>query len=256
MARSTSWARDVAVEVIASRAVKRSAALAVRSHRWDETDGGADTASSAAPGSTIPRRMSAAELFAGAGQPAAERAGGASELTRRLVERDALEIAEHDGRTEDARQAVDLAVQDVGLVAVEQGVIGGRGRRLDGFDHGVHDISLLVDALASQAGPGLAGGAQRHAIEPGAEPVGVAERTGLARQDEEDGLEGVLGEMAIAQELAADAEHHRAMPGHQGGEGGLVAAVVEPLDELAVGEPDERAIVEERAELAGDRGCG
>ncbi len=78
----------------------------------------------------------------------------------------------------------------------------------------------------------------------------------LAGQDEEGGLEGVLGEVAIGKELAADAEYHRAVPHHQGGEGGLVATVVEPLDELAVGEPDERAIVEERPELTGDRGCG
>ena len=76
-------------------------------------------------------------------------------------------------------------------------------------------------ATASEPDPGLAGRAERDAIEPVAQQVGVADRPGLAGQDEEDGLEGVLGMVAVAQELAADAQHHRPVPCHQGGEGGL-----------------------------------
>ena len=148
-------------------------------------------------------------------------------------------------------------MQRLGLVTVEERLVGGRGRRLDGLGQGVHDVSLFVDALASQAGPGLAGGAQRHAIQPGGEPVRIAERVRLARQDEEGGLEGVLGEVVIGEELPADAQDHRAMARHQGGEGGLggglIAAVVEPLDELPVGEAGGGGAVEERAELTDQR---
>ena len=88
------------------------------------------------------------------------------------------------------------------------------------------------------------------------EPIRVADRPGLPRQDEEGGLEGVLGMMVIAQELPADAQHHRPVSGHDGGEGGLVgrlAARGEPLEQLAVGEPGDRAALEERAELPGQR---
>ncbi len=46
--------------------------------------------------------------------------------------------------------------------------------------------------------------------------------------------------MVVAQELAADAQDHRAVTGHDGGEGGLagrLAARGEPLEQLAIGEP-------------------
>ena len=76
-------------------------------------------------------RQRAAELLPCSGQPAAERAGRASESSRRLVECETLEVTEHDRRAEGIRQAVDLAVQDLGLLAVEHGLIGRRGRRLE-----------------------------------------------------------------------------------------------------------------------------
>ncbi len=198
-----------------------------------------------------------AELLAGAGQAAAERPGRASEAAGRFVERQALEVAEDDRRAEGIRQAVDLAVQSLGLVAVDQGLFGRRGSRLEG---GVgHGVPLFVLMLAGDAGPGLGAVRSAHAIQPGGEPVGVAEGVGLAGQDEEGGLEGVLGEVAVGEELPAEAQDHRAVPGHQRGEGGLgvglVAAVAEAFDELAIGERGGGAAVEQRAELPDDRGC-
>ena len=62
--------------------------------------------------------------------------------------------------------------------------------------------------------------------------------------------------MVIAQELPADAQHHRTVPGHDRGEGGLVGRIAprdEPLEQLAVGEPGGRAALEERAELPDQR---
>ena len=81
--------------------------------------------------------------------------------------------------------------------------------------------------------------ADRDAVEPGAQPVGVADRQGLAGQHEEDGLEGVLGVVVVAQELSADAQHHRPVPRHERGERripGRVAAGGEPLHQLPVGQ--------------------
>ena len=60
----------------------------------------------------------------------------------------------------------------------------------------------------------------------------------------------------VAQELPADAQHHRPVPGHQRGEGGLAGGVAprgEPLEELPVGEPRHRAALEERPELPDHR---
>ena len=67
----------------------------------------------------------AAELVARPGQPAAERAGGPSQSSRRLVEGQALEVAEHHRQAEGVRQAVDLVVQDLGLLAGQGRSAGG-----------------------------------------------------------------------------------------------------------------------------------
>ncbi len=42
----------------------------------------------------------------------------------------------------------------------------------------------------------------------------------------------------VAQELPADAQHHRPVTGHQRGEGGLACGITardEPVEELAIG---------------------
>jgi hypothetical protein len=93
-------------------------------------------------------------------------------------------------------------------------------------------------------------------MKPATEQVGIPDRRGLARQDEEDGLERVLGVMMIAQELAADAEYHRPVSRHDGGESALIdgfASCSEPIKKLAVGKPRCRAAIEERSELPGHR---
>ncbi len=58
--------------------------------------------------------------------------------------------------------------------------------------------------------------------------------------------------MAVAQELPADAQDHRSMARHQRGKGrftGRIAPRDEALEELAVGEPGDRAAAEQRFEL-------
>ncbi len=61
----------------------------------------------------------------------------------------------------------------------------------------------------------------RDAVEPVAQEVGIADGSRPPRQHEEDGLEGVLGMLVVAQELPADAQHHRTVASHECGEGGL-----------------------------------
>ncbi len=89
-------------------------------------------------------------------------------------------------------------------------------------------------------------------MEPGAQRVAPTDRGRLAGQDQERRLEGVLGLVRVAKDLAADAEDHRAMTFHQGGEGdlgGLIASGCEAIEELRVAQADNRPGVEERLEM-------
>ncbi len=172
---------------------------------------------------------------------------------RRLVEREALEVAEDHRQAERTRQPPDLVVQRLGLLTRQDRSFGRAGRTRAGIPQRVDILDL---AAAATPDPGLPRRAQGHPVEPVAQQVGVADRAGLARQDEEDGLEGVLGVVSVAQELPANAQHHRAMAGYERGEGGLadgIAAGDESIEELAVGQPGDRAAIEQRAELPDHR---
>ena len=57
------------------------------------------------------------------------------------------------------------------------------------------------------------------ALQPGAERVADPERTGLAGQDQERRLEGVVGRVLVDQGRAGDPEDHRPVPLDQRGEG-------------------------------------
>ncbi len=154
-------------------------------------------------------------------------------------------------------------MEGLGLLA-GQGPLFGRldHRRLDrdartrtGMPHGV---ALLVPATASEPSPRLASRTEGDPIQPVRQQVGISDRPGPAGQDQEDGLEGVLGMVAVAQDLAADVQDHRPVTRHQGGEGGFaagIAPVVEPLEELAVGQTDDGTAVEQRPDLSDHRWC-
>ncbi len=72
-------------------------------------------------------------------------------------------------------------------------------------------------------------------MKPVAQDGARGERSGLADQYEEGALEGVLGVGRVTQDAAAHAEHHRAVPSHQGNEGRLVPPGEELAQELPVG---------------------
>jgi hypothetical protein len=63
----------------------------------------------------------------------------------------------------------------------------------------------------------------------------------------------------VAQDLAANAQHHWRVPRYQSGESHLRTGIAlgrEPLEELAITQPGDGAAVEERLDLPGDRtGC-
>src|SRR5262249_32129790 len=84
------------------------------------------------------------------------------------------------------------------------------------------------------AGPGRPGDVERHPMEPRGNGLLLTDAGSLACQDEEGGLEGVLGVVLVAQHLPADAEHQRPVLLEQRGKGALVPLGDEALEQLAV----------------------
>src|SRR5262249_23462959 len=78
------------------------------------------------------------------------------------------------------------------------------------------------------------GGTAGHAVEPVADPLARPDGSGLAHEDEEGGLEGVLRVMSVTKQPAAHAQHHRPVPAHQRRERFLVAPDDEAVQELTV----------------------
>jgi hypothetical protein len=96
--------------------------------------------------------------------------------------------------------------------------------------------------------PDLPRGAQRHSVEPWPQQLGLVERAGSPRQDEERGLKGVLGGVPVAEDLLAYAQYHRSMPADQGLEsdlGQVVATGRESRQQLTVTHSCDRPRVQE-----------
>jgi hypothetical protein len=76
-------------------------------------------------------------------------------------------------------------------------------------------LVLSSDGGACDSVPAIPGAARVHlSVEPGGQPVGVADGVGLVGEHEEDGLERVPGMVPVSQELSADVEDHRPVPCH------------------------------------------
>ena len=149
---------------------------------------------------TTPRRVRARRSFSRArARRLRSVPGGHAEPPRRLVERQALEVAEHHRRAEGVRQPVDLAVQHLGLLAVERTLArpaAMSARRSPWCS------TCSVRTLPGEPGPGPCApcAGPRHRARCRAGRGRGAMR--LARQDEEGGLEGVLGEVAVVEDAA------------------------------------------------------
>jgi hypothetical protein len=73
------------------------------------------------------------------------------------------------------------------------------------------------------------------AMQPATDRLLLADRGSPADEDEERGLEGVLGVVGVAQHPPADTQDHRAVAAHEGLEGALIAAQRKNLQELPIG---------------------
>ncbi len=88
-------------------------------------------------------------------------------------------------------------------------------------------------------------------MKPRAQEIRTAKPVCLAGQDQEGGLEGILGGVRLVQHAPADAEDHRAMPAHQGRERRLAFGRItsqESIQQLPVAQAGERPHVPEDLE--------
>jgi hypothetical protein len=77
----------------------------------------------------------------------------------------------------------------------------------------------------------------------------MANRAGVPGQDQERGLEGILGVVVIAQDLATHPLHHRPVPLDQRREGGFLPTAHEPVEQLPIAEANNRADLEKRPQV-------
>ena len=114
------------------------------------------------------------------------------------------------------REAIDLFVECLGLLAGEGRLLGWLDRRFDRDartrTRSPHGVAVLVPAPAIELDLGIPRRADRYPVEPGAQQVRVADRERLAGEHQEDGLEGVLGMVSVTQQLPADVQDHRPIP--------------------------------------------
>ena len=95
--------------------------------------------------------------------------------------------------------------------------------------------------------------AMSHAEEPVPNQFTAADRGGAAHENEKSRLKGVFNVAFVAQQAAANPEDHRAVAGNQGTEGGLITMADEPLEQVALAQSRDRALVERSIQLFQDR---
>ena len=182
--------------------------------RGDERDGARD----ATTGQPAPEQVTSL------GQPVAEGSFCAPQMIRRLVARQPLEVAEDDRQAEPIGEPLDLLVQD------RAEIVGSPGLDAPQPARGLFDF-----AAAGGGGPGLERRPIRHPVQPGPHRIPAADRTRLAEQQHERGLERVVGRIQVLQDGPAGVQHQRPVPCHQRGERRLVPVGDEPLQQAGVG---------------------
>ena len=112
--------------------------------------------------------------------------------------------------------------------------------------HGFGPGAVLLERPAPN---GIRSRTHRHAIghpvQPGAELMDIAQRVGLSDQDQERRLERVIDVGGVGEQPAADAQHHRTVPIHEGLQGGFVAIGLEPRQKLALIQAGRRPALEQ-----------
>jgi hypothetical protein len=97
--------------------------------------------------------------------------------------------------------------------------------------------------------PGADSDPAGYAIEPACNRRASADRTRLAGEDQERGLEGVVGIVGFPEHAPADTQHHRTMPSDQGCESGLTAPITStqvPFQQVRVACRSNGPAIEER----------
>ena len=110
---------------------------------------------------------------------------------------------------------------------VEPGLRGSVGRGDE------RDLTLVVPAAGGR-GPGTPGEAVGDGVKPARQGPAPVQRRGLAGEDEEGGLEGVLGVLLLAQHPPAHAQHQRPVAPHQLRKRLAVPVVCVPFEEPAI----------------------
>ena len=187
-----------------------------------EAGSGANVAASSPAEGTIPRRASRdAERSRGPATAGSGPSLGAAEPPGRLLVGQALQVAEDDGRAVSSGKAADSSSRIGASRRPRPGASGAAGSSR----HARASPPGRLDAGPHGDPPG-------DPVEPRAERVALADRPGLADQDEERRLEGVLRVVRVAQHAAADPQDHRPVPAQDSLEGRLVPAAGEPVEEL------------------------
>ena len=182
------------------------------------------------------------------GEPALDRPDRPFEEGGHLLVRLPLQVAEDDGLAIFLGESADLLMQH-GPELVPCGVVV--------VTRGQHRRALPFPSVT----PGRVGlrsyrRAVGHLVEPVPQHLAIADRPGLADEQEERGLEGVLRVLRLVEHVPADAEDHRPMPPDEHLEGGLRLrgqSVQEPRQQLAIAHPLDVLHQEGRAAVGDDR---
>ncbi len=180
------------------------------------------------------------EQVAGPGQSPAHGRLAHLQFHRRLRMRPRLQVAEDQRPAEPLGQAVDLLVQR-GVQGLARSSVAGRVAQLSGTP------LLLATATRLDVRPDR--DPVRHAMEPGPDRVATPDRPGLADEDEERRLEGILDIVAVAERAPADGQDHWPVPLDKHLESQGVASCEEPIEELPVGLPGDSSFSEQRPDL-------
>src|SRR5262249_55608744 len=113
---------------------------------------------------------------------------------------------------------------------------------------------LLVTAPLGSLRAGPDRHAERHAVEPVADKIGLGERARLPGQKQESRLESVFRSVPVAEHPPAGAEDHRPVPANQGGKGGFVSAGSKAAQQLAVCLAADSSRTRDVADIAEDGG--
>ena len=155
-------------------------------------------------------------------QPAGERAQGAPDHLGRLFERMTTKLAQDDGNAIFLGQSAQFLDQIVGaILAIDFGCF--RTCRLR-----FHSPAPLPQR------PGLQGGLERDPVEPVADQGPRNDGIGLAKQDQEGSLKGILGVCLMIQDATACAKDHRAVSAEQCFKGSDVVLGDEALHQVRV----------------------